>query len=383
MPRKILALSFAVFIIMLAMAPLAIAAEEISSAQYKYYGYVVLGCIGGLSIAAVGGGWAMSSAVKSAMTGMARNPGAAEKMTIPLIIGLALMEALVIYTFVIALILPTPASYTWIVDTIPPTGFVSINSGAAYTNTTSVTLTLSYLDLGSEYLQMQFSNDNTNWSTAETFATSKTWTLTSGDGTKTVYAKLKDNAGNWTTTTINDTIILDTISPSDGFSKSQTDIGIEGIEREDGGTDSNNLDSSTGKPKVDIRYIFKIVFKDSSGNQPQYVRLYMTQRNNPTTGNFYTVDLTCTGSWASGATCSYSTLLGPAAKHKYYFEAKLANGTIVRYLTTGEIDGPVVELLNGYNMVGVPRDLSGANMDGAAAFSRTPTYRWGSNGPKN
>ncbi|HLA47723.1 MAG TPA: hypothetical protein VJ084_00660 [Nitrospinota bacterium] len=48
---------------------------------------------------------AMSGAVKSAMTGIARNPGAAEKMTIPLIIGLALMESLVIYTFVIALIL--------------------------------------------------------------------------------------------------------------------------------------------------------------------------------------------------------------------------------------------------------------------------------------
>ena len=105
MTRKILALSFAVFIIMFAMAPLAIAAEEISSAQYKYYTYVVLGCIVGLTIAAVSGGWAMSSAVKSAMEGMARNPGAAEKMTIPFIIGLALMEALVIYTFVIALIL--------------------------------------------------------------------------------------------------------------------------------------------------------------------------------------------------------------------------------------------------------------------------------------
>ena len=63
---------------------------------------------------------------------------------------------------------------------------------------------------------MQFSNDNTNWSTAETFSTSKAWTLTSGDGTKTVYAKLKDKAGNWSDTTIKDTIILDTISPSDG-----------------------------------------------------------------------------------------------------------------------------------------------------------------------
>ena len=59
---------------------------------------------------------------------------------------------------------------------------------------------------------MQFSNDNTNWSTAETYATSKTWTLSSGDGTKTVYAKFKDTAGNWSTA-YSDTITLDTTAP--------------------------------------------------------------------------------------------------------------------------------------------------------------------------
>lgn len=58
---------------------------------------------------------------------------------------------------------------------------------------------------------MQFSNDNTTWSTAEAYATSKLWTLSSGDGTKTVYAKLKDTAGNWSTA-FNDTITLDTTS---------------------------------------------------------------------------------------------------------------------------------------------------------------------------
>jgi flagellar hook assembly protein FlgD len=43
---------------------------------------------------------------------------------------------------------------------------------------------------------MQFSNDGTTWSIAEAYATTKSWTLTAGDGTKTVYVKFTDPAGN-------------------------------------------------------------------------------------------------------------------------------------------------------------------------------------------
>jgi hypothetical protein len=42
---------------------------------------------------------------------------------------------------------------------------------------------------------MRFSNDNLTWSSWEAYATSKTWTLTPGDGTKTVYVKFADAAG--------------------------------------------------------------------------------------------------------------------------------------------------------------------------------------------
>lgn len=101
-------------------------------------------------------------------------------------------------------------------DTTPPTGTIKINNDTAYTNSTSVTLNLSATDSGSGMgngAQMQFSNDGTTYSTAETYATTKTWTLTSGDGTKTVYVKYKDAAGNWSTP-ISDTIILDTTPPT-------------------------------------------------------------------------------------------------------------------------------------------------------------------------
>jgi len=84
-------------------------------------------------------------------------------------------------------------------DTTPPTGSVLINKGAPYTKTASVTLNLSAQDNsgGSGVCQMKFSNDNVGWSAPETYAASKTWTLPSGDGKKTVYVKFSDNALNW------------------------------------------------------------------------------------------------------------------------------------------------------------------------------------------
>jgi hypothetical protein len=96
-------------------------------------------------------------------------------------------------------------------EAIPPTGTIKINNDAQYTNSTTVTLNLSASDNagGSGLSQMQFSNDNSNWSTPETYSTTKTWLLISGDGTKTVYVKFSDKAGNWSEA-FSDTIILDT-----------------------------------------------------------------------------------------------------------------------------------------------------------------------------
>ena len=101
-------------------------------------------------------------------------------------------------------------------DNTPPTGTIKINNDAQYTKTTSVTLNLSATDSGSGMgpgAEMRFSNDNLTWSTPEAYATTKIWNLTSGDGSKTVYVKYKDVAGNWSTA-FQDTIILDSTPPS-------------------------------------------------------------------------------------------------------------------------------------------------------------------------
>ncbi|MBI5665925.1 MAG: PKD domain-containing protein [Nitrospirae bacterium] len=146
------------------------------------------------------------------------------------------------------------------------------------------------------------------------------------------------------------------------------------MRRTDGGSDSDNL--VDGKPKADVEYEFQIRIKDTSGRTPLYVKLYMTQRNNPTNDSFYSYTMSCSGSYNSGGLCTYITKLGPAAVHKYYFSAQFFDGTIRRYPNTGYITGPQVQLLNGYNTVGIPRNIGTNILDGYTAFWSTSVYRW-------
>lgn len=59
----------------------------------------------GLGIAAAGTGIAQGIAVKGAVEGTARNPEASGKITVNMLIGLAMIESLCIYALVISLIL--------------------------------------------------------------------------------------------------------------------------------------------------------------------------------------------------------------------------------------------------------------------------------------
>lgn len=70
------------------------------------------------------------------------------------------------------------------VDNTGPSGSIGIENGATYTTSASVTLTLSATDSQSGVSKMQFSNDNSTWSSEENYSTSKTWTLTSAMAAK-------------------------------------------------------------------------------------------------------------------------------------------------------------------------------------------------------
>jgi hypothetical protein len=78
----------------------------------------------------------------------------------------------------------------------PSIGFVAFNSGANYTNSTSVSLTTSAGSGFHGLVHVRLSVDNVTWGGWEPYWTSKTWTLPSEDGPKMIYAQFKDNTGN-------------------------------------------------------------------------------------------------------------------------------------------------------------------------------------------
>jgi len=84
----------------------------------------------------------------------------------------------------------------------------------SYINSTATTLSQSVSDASP--LQMRFDNDNSAWPAYESYAATKSWTLSTGDGTKYVYYQFVDAAGNSTTvgSTARDSIVLDTVSPT-------------------------------------------------------------------------------------------------------------------------------------------------------------------------
>jgi hypothetical protein len=81
-------------------------------------------------------------------------------------------------------------------DTVAPSGSININSGAVYANSQSVTLNLSATDPASGVDKMNFSSDGTNWTVPVAYAASKAFTLPAGDGTKTIFVRFYDKAGN-------------------------------------------------------------------------------------------------------------------------------------------------------------------------------------------
>lgn len=109
------------------------------------------------------------------------------------------------------------ASFNLVLDTTGPQApTISIAGGAVYTNTTSVTVTFGTSDSPTTGYEMKvwgadigIAAEPAGW---ESFSTSKSVTLTGADGTKTVYARFRDDVGN-ETAIISDSITLDTTLP--------------------------------------------------------------------------------------------------------------------------------------------------------------------------
>lgn len=104
MKRLVAVMLLSLAVVML-VSPVVFAAEEGGNASaIDYYAMAVLGCCLAIAIAAFGTGIGQGLGLSRACEGVARNPGAAGKITTTLIIGLAMIESLCIYALVVVLI---------------------------------------------------------------------------------------------------------------------------------------------------------------------------------------------------------------------------------------------------------------------------------------
>jgi F-type H+-transporting ATPase subunit c len=78
--------------------------KKVEDATNLFLYSIIVGTLG-LTAAAVGGAFAQSKALRTAVENIGRNPAAADSIRGVLIIGLALIESLVIYVLLVNLIL--------------------------------------------------------------------------------------------------------------------------------------------------------------------------------------------------------------------------------------------------------------------------------------
>lgn len=127
-------------------------------------------------------------------------------------------------------------------DETAPTGSVDVLSGAGaepgYSSSTSVQVRLTGSD-DCDDLTGELSNDGTSFSHVTTFSkdaegnwlpSTVSWEVPSGDGSKTVYARIVDGAGN-VSTTYTDDVVLDETPPTAPGNLSESSCGISDNDR--------------------------------------------------------------------------------------------------------------------------------------------------------
>ncbi|MFJ7407874.1 MULTISPECIES: S-layer homology domain-containing protein [unclassified Lysinibacillus] len=149
-------------------------------------------------------------------------------------------------------------------DTVAPTGSVVINNGNAYTTNRDVTLNLSLASGVTDVVGAQFSINNSSWSGVEAFSPTKSYTLPAGDGSKTVYVRFIDRAGN--VGTAQESVTLDTIAPVvNGITNGASYNAKQTITFNEGTAKLNGTIFTSGS-SVDAEGSYVLVVTDIAGN---------------------------------------------------------------------------------------------------------------------
>ena len=93
----------ALFVMLVSSA--AFASDGAGDNEFTMKAFIGIACGLGIGIAAFGGALGQGRAAAAALDGIARNPNASGKLFTPMILGLALIESLVIYSLIISILL--------------------------------------------------------------------------------------------------------------------------------------------------------------------------------------------------------------------------------------------------------------------------------------
>lgn len=163
----------------------------------------------------------------------------------------------------LAVVESTPAAAPVVIDTVPPTATLAINDNASFTPYQAVTLSLTAsvteagLDCAGKIIcgsvMVRFSNDGTSWGFWQTASASTQWDLGSVNGLKTVYAQVKDRAGNTAQTSASitmDTSVVPTVSIFQPFDNSiflTRSVTVNGGATDHSGTGLNRVEISLNR----------------------------------------------------------------------------------------------------------------------------------------
>jgi F-type H+-transporting ATPase subunit c len=93
-----------IFISTFLVAGAAFAQETAEAARIANYGWFAIAAALAIGLGAAGCGLAQGRAASAALEGLSRNPSAYNKVFVPFILGMALIESLAIFSFVIAIL---------------------------------------------------------------------------------------------------------------------------------------------------------------------------------------------------------------------------------------------------------------------------------------
>lgn len=105
MSKNKLALSTALMTTLVSTSAFAQEAAAGAANQYSAQAMAAIGAGLVMGLAVLGGALGQGKAVAAALEGISRNPGAAPRIQVPMILGLALIESLVLFAFAVAFLL--------------------------------------------------------------------------------------------------------------------------------------------------------------------------------------------------------------------------------------------------------------------------------------